>query len=260
MTFADGGLGQTIYSQYQSLVNGVWTDIMGGNPVYGSSTASNVFALDSPFNIVVSYRARTYYYTTGQFYYSTWSNTVTTTITSLYWWIVPPTALETSMQLTRLSSSTAGSSTDTAFTPTTPAMPGNLEASIIIDDLEQLGTFRPFGKSTAIMVHGDVWGDEFDLNLFFQTSAAWAQFKTIRNLQAVVSPQVRHGGFHLLGDDGRGLGPWYRKCRWSHVQPVAWTHGPLHTYRPVRLGITHAFRKNVPCTSQAATRPRQPER
>jgi len=56
-------------------------------------------------------------------------------------------------------------------------MPGNLEASIIIDDLEQLGTFRPFGKSTAIMVHGDVWGDEFDLNLFFQTSAAWAQFR-----------------------------------------------------------------------------------
>ena len=46
--------------------------------------------------------------------------------------------------------------------------------------------FRPFGKSTASFIHGDLWADEFDLALYFENSEDFANFKAIRELQGEV--------------------------------------------------------------------------
>jgi hypothetical protein len=188
-TYSDSLLGYPVYTEYQGAYNssGEFADVLGGNAVYGTSLASDVYDLGAPFNVPLAYQCRTFYQAGAQIYFSDWSNVVELAgIPSIFWWVVPPTALGSSLQLFRLASSSSGSSTGTTFTPTTPAMPGSLVASIIVDDPEQMGIFRPFGKSTAIIVHGDIWGDEFDLDLYFESSQQWQAFKTIRDLQQVV--------------------------------------------------------------------------
>lgn len=141
-----------------------------------TNQASVVYDRGGPFNIPIAYRVRSYVPSfNGQPYASLWSNTVSgLTVPSTNWWIVPPTKLNSSLKLHRLPSSS------------TSAMPSGLSASIVIDEPEQQGVFRPFGKSTAVVIHGDMWAEEFDLDLYFETPAEWAAFKAIREMQSVV--------------------------------------------------------------------------
>jgi hypothetical protein len=155
----------------------------------GSNADASTYDLSAPFNVAVTFQGR-YYYTSGkQTYFTPWSDPVTleSGVPSLYWWIVPPGAPEDAMKLYRLpsSGSSTSSSSDVA-TPTTPAMPSNMVASILIEQWEQMGIFRAFGKSNAIIVHGDLWNPEFDLDLYFESTDAWDQFDSIRANQTAI--------------------------------------------------------------------------
>jgi hypothetical protein len=164
--------------------SGQYGEILADWTSVGTTTATG-YDLSSPFNTPVTYRARLIY--PGGLY-SAWTVTFNiVTVPSIYWWVIPPSSPLLAVQLFRLASSSSSSSgNDTKFSPTTPAMPGNLISSLTVDELEQLGTFHPFGKATATVVHGDIWSGEFDLSVYFQSTAAWNAFRTIRELQDVV--------------------------------------------------------------------------
>lgn len=186
--WAVGGLQgiQTLDFQADYVGNGSWQDIL--TDFVGIVTGvSTTYDFGAPFNLALRYRVRAVALISGQGYVSAWSNVVILPggVASSSWWIVPPTSLFSSMALARLPSSGAGSTTNVA-SPTAPAMPGQVGASIIIDEWEQQGVFRTFGKATATIVHGDIWNDEFDLDLFFSSAANFARFKAIRTLQGVV--------------------------------------------------------------------------
>lgn len=205
MTFADSGITQTIFSEYQAFYPGTegFADILGGNPVFGTQTASSVFDVGAPFNVPIQYQGRTFFLSGGQIFFSQWSNIVTVQVQSNNWWVVPPGDLGNSMLLHRLPSSGSASSSGAA-SPTSPAVPGSLVASVIIDEWEQMGVFRPFGKSTATIIHGDIWNDEFDLDLYFESSAEWVNFVQIRELkEAVLIKSDMEGSFYwvTLGPD-----------------------------------------------------------
>lgn len=186
--------------------DGSWTDCICGIQTVTSKTCV-MYDLGVPYNIPAAYRVRGVGYIGEQQYVTSWSNTVNISeIPSSYWAIVAPTNLDGSMQFYRLPSSGAGATTGVA-SPTTPAMPGSMVASLIIDEWEQLGTFRPFGKSTATMVHGDIWNPEFDLDCFFSSPAQWTTFRAVRGLQQVVLMKSDMEGSYYWVTLGPDLNP-----------------------------------------------------
>lgn len=105
---------------------------------------------------------------------------------SIYWWLVPPTNPAMAIQLRRLRSTVATSASSSDTSVTMPALPPGVSASLISDEPEQQGRFNGFGKSTAMVVHSDIWAEEFVLNIYFEDEAEYQAFRAIRNLQEVV--------------------------------------------------------------------------
>lgn len=169
-------------SQYQGdyTGSGDWVDLLCdlvAVTVIGSGDqTSECYDLAAPFNVPLAYRVRSFVPDiAGQPYASGWSDVVDITdVPSTNWWIVAPTMLDSSQMLHRLPSSASS------------AQPSGLSSSIVVDEPEQLGIFRPFGKKTATVIHGDMWAEEFDLDLYFLTPLEWANFKAIRELATVV--------------------------------------------------------------------------
>lgn len=172
-----------LQSQYQVSLDGgaTWNDILAdfvpAQTLATTGQTSTVYDTGSAFNVGLSYRVRNILTTLSQTYYSAWSNVVTIASpgnASTAWWLVDPANLPSAMQLHRL------------LTTDTSATPSALSPSIVIDEPERQGIFRPFGKSTATVVHGDMWAEEFDLDLYFKTPTEWANFKAIREKQRIV--------------------------------------------------------------------------
>jgi hypothetical protein len=191
-TFNDSLIPSLIFCMFQFSydLSGPFTEVLDGNGQIGTQLEISMYDLGAPFNVPLYYQCRTFYidlsYTPSQFIFSDWSNIVEAVVPSTNWWIVPWQTPNGALQLHRLPSSGAGTSNNETATPTSPAMPSSMVASILIDEWEQMGVFRPFGKATATIVHGDIWNDEFDLDLYFLNTDEWTKFKAIRNLQQVV--------------------------------------------------------------------------
>lgn len=176
---------ETAWFQGDYVGDGSWLDLIGG---LGTVTDGGCITWDlgCPFNAPLSYRVRGAGTIGGEQYVTAWSETATLPeIPSYQWATIAPTNLAGSMELHRLPSS-ASSPTDEIASPTTPAMPGSMAASFISDEWEQMGVFHPFGKSTATIVHGDIWESDFSLDLFFMNPTEWNAFRAIRELQKVV--------------------------------------------------------------------------
>lgn len=103
---------------------------------------------------------------------------------SLYWWIVPPSNPAMALQLRRLRSTVASGSSSSSVTM--PSIPGGMSASLITDEPEQQGRFNGFGRKSALVVHGDIWDEEFVLSVYFEDPADFQSFRAIRALQEVV--------------------------------------------------------------------------
>jgi hypothetical protein len=67
-----------------------------------------------------------------------------------------------------------------------PAIPAGLSGSLIIDEPEQQGRFNGFGRKNAVVIHGDLWSEEFVLNAYFDSDTDFQAFRAIRALQAPV--------------------------------------------------------------------------
>lgn len=196
-----GGTVETTEWQADYTGDGTWQDILPAVPQPFSTflddvgSRSDAYDMGAPFNVPIFYRCRNLvalesYSASGVQYpaqqvVSAWSDADEALVPSDYWWIVPPTQPENAMPLMRLQSA-AGVSPSSLTSPVTPPVAGGLTVSFASDKQEQLGVFRPFGKPTATFVHGDIWDEEFDLSLYFDSPEAWAAFVAIRELQAVV--------------------------------------------------------------------------
>ncbi len=77
-----------------------------------------------------------------------------------------------SLGLHRITVSTTGSATSTDVP---------LDTSIAIDQLEQQGTFRPFGRSIPVTVRGDLYEEEFDIAMLFLGETEYQTFVQLRN-------------------------------------------------------------------------------
>ena len=163
-----------------------WVDVAAGLQSIASETCT-LYDTSSPYNIPLMYRVRGVGMSGGQGYVTAWSASADVAeIPSLQWAIISPANISGSMALHRLPSSGATSSNDNTASPTSPAMPSSMGASFISDEWEQQGVFHPFGKSTATIIHGDLWQPEFTIDLFFLDPAEWAAFRAIREFQGVV--------------------------------------------------------------------------
>lgn len=167
--------------------NGFEDIVAGLQPISGG--AATVYDLGAPFNVAISYRVRAAGVITGNQEVTAWSTTATMAapgVQSKNWWVVVPTALGTSVQISRLPA-TASSSSSSGQTITQPPMPGTgLTASLAVEEWEQQGVFRGFGRSNAVVVHGDIWNPEFDLAVYFLDPASFNSFSDIRETQEVV--------------------------------------------------------------------------
>lgn len=105
---------------------------------------------------------------------------------SIYWWLVPPSNPAMAIQLHRLRSTVTTSTSTSDTSVTMPAIPAGISASLIVDEPEQQGRFNGFGKSTALVVHDQIWAEEFVLNVYFEDEAEFQAFRAIRTLQEVV--------------------------------------------------------------------------
>lgn len=60
------------------------------------------------------------------------------------------------------------------------------QASLVVDQNETQGVFRPLGRTDYLVTHGDMLDEEFDLVIVFTDSADWATFNALRNLQTTL--------------------------------------------------------------------------
>lgn len=173
--------GATLFSEFQvSLDSGAtWADVLGGRAVQVVAHDSSVYDQGSPFNVGLQYRVRNIAVVSGQKHYSSWSNVVTIGgVPSKNWWLIAPSDLTASMMLHRIRPTVASSAA--------PTVPPGLAASLVVDKPELQGVFRPFGKTTATIVHGKIQAEEFDVALYFGATAEFDAFNEIRELQQVV--------------------------------------------------------------------------
>lgn len=191
--------------EFQASYDGgnTWNDILGLVPggsaptslVTPTSGSAEIYDMGAPFNVAVQYRCRNIAVSGGETFVSAWSTVLShligadelTNVDSLYWWMVSPSDPSMAIQLKRIRSTVATSSASTSDTAVTmPAMPAGLSASLIIDEPEQQGRFNGFGRPDAIVIHGDIWDEEFVLNVYFDGEAEFQAFRAIRNLQQPV--------------------------------------------------------------------------
>lgn len=184
LTLTGGWTGGTL-AQFQVSTDGeTWSDIVNSFTPLADALAG-IYDLSGPFNVELYYQARLLS-AVDQFEVTPWSNVVDSLVVpSLYWWMVPSDPAM-SIQLKRIRSTvtTNASTSDTAVTM--PAIPAGLSASLIVDEPEQQGRFNGFGRKNAVVVHGDLWSEEFVLNIYFDGEADFQAFRAIRNLQEVV--------------------------------------------------------------------------
>jgi hypothetical protein len=185
--------------------DGSWVDCVPLDPLGvalmdpGVGTSHQTFDMSAAFNVPIAYRVRNLvglsaFSASGVNYpaqtlVSDWSTVVDVAeVPSGQWWIVPPSDPTLSLGLHRLHSTSATSSNSGLTSPVTPPTPrgGGVQTTIAIDEQEQMGVFRSFGRSVATVVHGDIWDPEFDLSLYFENPEEFSLFKTIRGMQEVV--------------------------------------------------------------------------
>lgn len=174
-SWTPGGFTGNVTLEIQASYDGgiTWGDLRFGASVTPSGNTAVVSDYESPFNILLSYRARAVSVQNGQTLTSAWCTVDTITVDSTYWWVIDPVNPTNAMMLMRVQI-TGGT------------VPPNQNSSITIDAAEQVGIFRGFGESVAFVVRGDIWADEFDLGLYFEDTAAWNTFTSIRNLQTTL--------------------------------------------------------------------------
>lgn len=191
-----------------------WNDIRFGASVVPTNQSGSAIDYESPFNVTLAYRARMVLSTGGVVLVSVWSNVGTVTIASTYWWVLDPLTPTYGLQIMRVQISGG-------------TVPANQNSSIIIDSVEQLGIFRGMGESTAFVVRGDIWAEEFDIGMYFANSVVWTQFNLLRARQTTLLLKSDMEGstyFVVLGGD----------------RPAAILSASDRTYEPQRSLAMHA--------------------
>lgn len=218
-TWTVGGIVGASNAEVQYSYDGVtWADLRFGAAVTLVSQSGQVIDYETPYNKVASYRARITSVSGTQTLTSAWSSVATITIPSLQWGIVDPVTPTRGMLLTRVDS---GGGT----------VPPGTTAALVIDRNKRQGIFRGMGSSVAIVINGDLWADEFDITLFFDSEALWQTFDKIRSNSSTVllkSDMTGHVYYMSLGasrpastvsESGRQSNP--RKGLTMHCTPVA---------------------------------------
>jgi len=112
--------------------------------------------------------------------------------------------------------------------PSTAVLVQYVGDSIVRDEPEVQGILRPFGRSTAMVIRGDMLAVEFDLALQFygDADASWKAFKSLRERQHTVM---------LRGDMTGDL--WYVALGSARPMTLLRTSGRIS--QPVRGVVVH---------------------
>jgi hypothetical protein len=176
-TWSPGGFLGAVTAQFQASYDGgnTWADVGAGTNYNLSSVplaneqASGVDQW-APFGVPVQYRVRLASYVSGQLLTSDWSSVQTVTLPSTDWWLMVGVDPTTAMLALRAGSSSMGSAV----------------YSMTLEENEEQGLFKAFGRDTYITVHGVMLQEEFDLPLYFLDQPSYDQFVAIRRLQTTV--------------------------------------------------------------------------
>jgi hypothetical protein len=172
-TWSAGGFVGASIAEVQRSIDGVtWTDVRNTLSASVGTNPETVSIIDyeCPDNLSVQYRARVLSGGNASIT-SAWSNVQTVTLPATKWWILDPTTPSTAMSVYRVQSSSSAV---------------NGKASIQLDRTDVQGISRPLGRSTAIVEHGDLWDEEFDLLMQFMDSASFQAFDALRSQQITV--------------------------------------------------------------------------
>ncbi len=112
--------------------------------------------------------------------------------------------------------------------PSTAVLVNLAGDSLVRDEPEVQGIFRPLGRKTAVVVRGDMLAEEFDLSLMFYADgdAGWQAFNALRQRRSVVM---------LRGDMPGDL--WYVTLGSARPMTLSRTSGRIS--QPVRGVVVH---------------------
>ena len=162
--------------QYSDDGGNTWNDVRGGSAVPILPTTASVADSEGPFNVARLYRGGV----TGTVASpqpgatSPWSASMSSLLSSDQWWLLDPVNQSDddngnpwAIPMYRVSSASG-------------ATRSGVNVSIEIDQPEQQGVFRPFGRPNPIVTRGDFYNEEFDIGLLFIGVEAWEQFDALR--------------------------------------------------------------------------------
>jgi hypothetical protein len=180
-----------VVCEFQASYDGgvTWADIRLNLTSFTADVATTL-DYECPFNTAMQYRCRCVV-ADGNIV-SGWSSIADVTLASTHWWIIEPLTPTKALILSRVASSTTSTSTGESVA----VVPLGLTSSLEIDETEQQGQFYAFGRTTAIVTHGDLLNPEFDLTVMFLSNADFETFRSIRRDQVVVCLKSDLGGVY----------------------------------------------------------------
>lgn len=158
-----------------------WSDVRHGDIGSALQPGTLVVDYESPFNQPRFYRARSVGTTLGQQVYSDWSPIVSTTLTSDRYWFVDP--LDPSIDA---SGNWVGSIPIYRTSSRSGSTASGVRLSHEIQQLEQQGQFQTFGRSSTVLVRGDLYDENFELATWFGSLSDWENFDQLRLRRATL--------------------------------------------------------------------------
>lgn len=169
-----GGFVGNATAEYQVSTDGVnWGDLPNGVSAPIVAEQSQIEDFWSAFNVPLQYRARTTLLFGGQLFASDWAPVIQLTVKSGQWWGLDPLATEFAALL--------------IMQDTNDTLPP-------IDRPMQQGISRAFGRANAIVRYGDLWSEEFDIIVYFDSDADWQAFDALRSRQTTILLKSSMGG------------------------------------------------------------------